>query len=165
MKGRLDGGGSFNQRKFFMENQKHTVLKPTATSTPKATQDIVKSEVPSKKLDTPSGTTVQANADNSKTVEIGAVKNDSNAIKSTPEADSALIKHVSTISLSDKDMAVKNKLVSEKSKMDIATEIYKRMVKTKGITRKEILQQFMTEASLSKAGSSTYFQLIKAKLK
>jgi hypothetical protein len=51
------------------------------------------------------------------------------------------------------------------TKMEIATEIYKRMKKVTGITRKEILDEFVAVAKLSKAGASTYYQLIKAKLK
>lgn len=50
-----------------------------------------------------------------------------------------------------------------KTKMEIATEIYKRLKKVRGITRKEIIDQFVLEAKLSKAGGSTYYQLIKAK--
>jgi hypothetical protein len=49
------------------------------------------------------------------------------------------------------------------TKMEIATEIYIRMKKAKGITRKEIIAAFVVDAKLSKAGASTYYQLIKAK--
>lgn len=51
-----------------------------------------------------------------------------------------------------------------KTKMEIATEIFKRLKKVKGITRKEIIDKFVVEAKLSKAGASTYYQLIKAKV-
>lgn len=51
------------------------------------------------------------------------------------------------------------------TKMAIATEIYKRMRKTKGVTRKDIIEQFVAEAKLSQAGASTYYQLIKAKVR
>jgi hypothetical protein len=51
-----------------------------------------------------------------------------------------------------------------KTKMEIATEIFKRMKKGKGVTRKEIIDQFVDEAKLSKAGASTYYQLVKSKL-
>ena len=51
-----------------------------------------------------------------------------------------------------------------RTKMEIATEIFRRLKKVKGITRKEIIDQFVTEAKLSKAGASTYYQLIKAKV-
>lgn len=50
-----------------------------------------------------------------------------------------------------------------KTKMEIATEIFTRLKKVKGITRKEIIDQFVFEAKLSKPGASTYYQLIKAK--
>lgn len=50
-------------------------------------------------------------------------------------------------------------------KMEIATEIYLRMQKNKNVTRKEIIDEFVKEAKLSKAGASTYYQLIKARLK
>lgn len=51
------------------------------------------------------------------------------------------------------------------TKMEIATEIFKRMRKNKGIMRKEIIEQFVAEAKLSNAGAATYYQLIKAKIK
>jgi hypothetical protein len=50
------------------------------------------------------------------------------------------------------------------TKMEIATEIYIRMKKAKGMTRKEIIAAFVVDAKLSKAGASTYYQLIKAKI-
>lgn len=54
-------------------------------------------------------------------------------------------------------------VANTKTKMEIATEIFKRLKKVKGITRKEIIDQFVVEAKLSRAGASTYYQLIKAK--
>jgi hypothetical protein len=51
------------------------------------------------------------------------------------------------------------------TKMQVATEIFKRMRKTKGVTRKDIIEQFVAEAKLSNAGAATYYQLIKAKVK
>lgn len=48
-----------------------------------------------------------------------------------------------------------------KTKMQIATEIYKRMMRRKLVTRKEIIEQFVAEAGLSKDGASTYYQMIK----
>lgn len=148
-----------------METTKHTALKTTANTDAKTTQEIIKSDLPSKKLDAVIGTCTQANVDKSETVESGAVKNDSNAIKSTLKTDSASTEKLSANLLTNKDTASESEVTEGRSKMDIATEIYKQMMKTKGITRKEILEKFMTDAKLSKAGSSTYFQLIKAKLK
>ncbi|QNB05315.1 hypothetical protein G5S34_02565 [Herbaspirillum frisingense] len=49
-------------------------------------------------------------------------------------------------------------------KMKIATAIYLRMQKNRNVTRKEIIDEFVKEAKLSKAAASTYYQLIKAKL-
>lgn len=50
-----------------------------------------------------------------------------------------------------------------KTKMQIATEVYKRMMRRKQVTRKEIIEQFVAEAGLSKDGASTYYQMIKRK--
>ncbi|VVE66982.1 hypothetical protein PCA31118_02430 [Pandoraea captiosa] len=50
-----------------------------------------------------------------------------------------------------------------KTKMQIATEIYKRMMRRKQVTRKEIIEQFVAEAGLSKDGASTYYQMIKCR--
>lgn len=49
------------------------------------------------------------------------------------------------------------------TKMVVAAEIFKRMVAVKGVTRKDIIQKFIDEVKLTKAGASTYYQLIKAK--
>jgi hypothetical protein len=55
-------------------------------------------------------------------------------------------------------------VIETQTKMEIATEIFIRMKKTKGMTRKEIITAFVVDAKLSKAGASTYYQLIKAKI-
>ncbi|WP_420803922.1 hypothetical protein [Ralstonia mojiangensis] len=49
------------------------------------------------------------------------------------------------------------------TKMVVATEIYKRMIGVKGVTRKDIIQKFIEEVKLTKAGASTYYQMIKKK--
>lgn len=49
------------------------------------------------------------------------------------------------------------------TKMDLATEIYKRMRTVKDVTRKDIIEKFIAEVKLTKAGASTYYQLIKDK--
>lgn len=49
------------------------------------------------------------------------------------------------------------------TKMLVATEIYKRMIGVKGVTRKDIIQKFIEEVNLTKAGASTYYQMIKDK--
>jgi hypothetical protein len=48
--------------------------------------------------------------------------------------------------------------------LELASAIYLRMCKQKDVTRKQIVEQFVTEAKLSAAGGSTYYQLIKAKV-
>lgn len=77
-----------------------------------------------------------------------------NIVESVKAADSPNADTVSNVPAADTS-----------TKMGIATEIYKRMKKVKGITRKEILDEFVAVAKLSKAGASTYYQLIKAKVK
>lgn len=47
--------------------------------------------------------------------------------------------------------------------MELATEIYKRMRTVKDVTRKDVIEKFIAEVKLTKAGASTYFQLIKDK--
>lgn len=49
------------------------------------------------------------------------------------------------------------------TKMELATEIYKRMRALKDVTRKDIIEKFIVEVKLTKAGASTYYQLIKDK--
>ena len=51
-----------------------------------------------------------------------------------------------------------------KSKVELATNIYKKMYKKKGIERKHIIAKFQSEAGLSKAGAGTYYFNIKRKL-
>jgi len=53
------------------------------------------------------------------------------------------------------------------SKMDQATEIMEEMwddIQVGKVKRKDVIKRFMEEANLSKAGSSTYYGTIKAKL-
>ncbi|KWB49746.1 hypothetical protein WL35_06500 [Burkholderia ubonensis] len=47
------------------------------------------------------------------------------------------------------------------TKMELATEIYKRMRAVKDVTRKDIIDKFVADVKLTKAGASTYYQLIK----
>ncbi|OXI89721.1 hypothetical protein CFB40_04685 [Burkholderia sp. AU31652] len=49
------------------------------------------------------------------------------------------------------------------TKMELAIEIYKRMRAVKDVTRKDIVEKFIAEVKLTKAGASTYYQLIKDK--
>jgi hypothetical protein len=47
------------------------------------------------------------------------------------------------------------------TKMSQATDVYRRMTRKKGTTRKEIVAAFMEEVGLTKAGAATYYQMIK----
>ena len=49
------------------------------------------------------------------------------------------------------------------TKMELATEIYKRMRSVKDVTRKDIIEKFIADVKLTKAGASTYYQMIKDK--
>ncbi|WP_017234809.1 hypothetical protein [Pandoraea sp. B-6] len=49
------------------------------------------------------------------------------------------------------------------TKMQIATEMYKRMRTVKNVTRKDIIEKFVAEVKLTRAGASTYYQMIKGK--
>lgn len=49
------------------------------------------------------------------------------------------------------------------TKMELAIEIYKRMRTVKDVTRKDIIEKFIAEVKLTKAGASTYYQMIKDK--
>ena len=49
------------------------------------------------------------------------------------------------------------------TKMDVATDIYKRMRRQRNVTRKDIIAIFVTDANLSPAAASTYYQIIKAR--
>lgn len=134
-----------------MGNDKLTLPKPSVTTSALTTPASPPTAPP------PKGQTASV------TLPSGPVKTDSEAIKSTnstPDTEKE-VKPLTTPA-DKKDKPTKEKS-SEPSKMEIATEIYKRMMQTKGITRKEVLEQFVSQAKLSKAGASTYFQLIKAK--
>lgn len=59
--------------------------------------------------------------------------------------------------IADQSPEVADKL----TKMAQATEIYRKMNRKKGTTRKEIIASFIDDIGLSKAGAATYYQLIK----
>lgn len=46
------------------------------------------------------------------------------------------------------------------TKTELATEIYKRMRAVKDVTQKDIIEKFIAEVKLTKAGASTYHQMI-----
>lgn len=97
------------------------------------------------------------------TLTAGLVKTVSDAIKSTSPTQGAANEIETLGNAADKKSKPAMAKPTEPSKMETATEIYKRMMQTKGMTRKEVLVEFVSTAKLSKAGASTYFQLIKAK--
>jgi hypothetical protein len=129
--------------------------KTTATELPKATTDQ-KSPAPYTETATP-----QAVAAGTPSA-IGPIKNAVTPISSTPPADTTANEGKSNASVSPPVKAEKKPKTP--TKMEIASAIYLRMSKQKDITRKHIVEQFVTEAKLSGAGASTYYQLIKAKL-
>ncbi|MBR8382574.1 hypothetical protein KDX26_09275 [Burkholderia cenocepacia] len=49
------------------------------------------------------------------------------------------------------------------TKMELAIEIYEQMRTVKDVTRKDIIEKFIAEVKLTKAGASTYYQMIKDK--
>ncbi|WP_355795772.1 MULTISPECIES: hypothetical protein [Streptomyces] len=49
------------------------------------------------------------------------------------------------------------------TKMELATKIYKRMRSVKDVSRKDTIEKFIAEVKLTKAGASTYYQMIKDK--
>jgi hypothetical protein len=129
--------------------------KTTATELPKATTDQ-KSAAPAAATPTPQ-TIAPASQSGA-----GPIKNAATPISSTPTADT-------TVNEGKSDATVSPALKADKkpkapTKMEIASAIYLRMSKQNDVTRKQIVEQFVTEAKLSAAGASTYYQLIKAKL-
>jgi hypothetical protein len=65
-------------------------------------------------------------------------------------------------SLTTNDTAAKTEPATP-TKMELATEIYKRMRAVKDVTRKDIIEKFIADVKLTKAGASTYYQMIKDK--
>lgn len=178
---RPDGDDSINRRKIII------MLKPTGTITLKAMTEPakitnpVKVVEPVKALDaitttaaskapesasviTPVKTDNAINpAESIKTgLETGKTALDTIAPGALPEIKNDVIK---TTAASVAEKSPDASAVAAPTKMAIATEIYKRMKTVKGVTRKEILDTFVAEAKLSKAGASTYYQLIKANVK
>jgi len=47
------------------------------------------------------------------------------------------------------------------TKMDRATELFRQMSMNKDVQRKDIVERFMNDIGLTKAGAGTYYQLIK----
>jgi hypothetical protein len=155
-----------------MSTDKNVSAKATATESAKTTTEQGKVSVPAKTTEQAKGQEpVTMQIDINTTNAIGKV--DSGAIKTAStamESKSATVKQGSDsidnkVGTAETDKKAKAGTGSASTKMYIATEIYKRMWKVKDVTRKEIIEQFVAEAKLSKAGASTYFQLIKAAVK
>lgn len=148
-----------------MSNEKTGSIKTTTTESAKTTAEQGKVSVPAKATEqtkAPELAKVSVAADTMNTtgkVDSGAIKTASNAM----ESKSATVDLIDKVEIAGAGKKVK--AGSAPTKMAIATEIYKRMWKVKDVTRKEIIEQFVAEAKLSKAGASTYFQLIKAAVK
>ena len=107
---------------------------------------------------------LETKADTSSVPEMEPVKTGSEAIKTTTSAEDA-----SEINKAEKTAGAEigpdsKEISAVRTKMDVATEIYSEMKGMKTFVRQEVLKRFVTEAKLSKAGASTYFQLIKAKI-
>jgi hypothetical protein len=137
--------------------------KNTPTTSGQATPETSTTSPDLKSPDATKGAVPEVKADISGKTEIESIKTVSTAIKSTTATDNASVENKSEKTAGEKAGETTKDVPVERTKMEIATEIYLSMKKTKGITRKEILERFVSEAKLSKAGSSTYFQLIKAK--
>lgn len=129
--------------------------KATSTELPKITTDQ-KSAAPSTATTTPHAVAPASPS------AAGPIKNAATPISSTPTADTTAKEEKSDANVSPAAKAEKKPKAP--TKMEIASDIYLRMSKQQDVTRKQIVEQFVTEAKLSAAGASTYYQLIKAKL-
>jgi hypothetical protein len=163
------------------------MIKPTGTITLKATTEPAKTTNPVKAVETNKATDAVTTtgaikvpesasglmpvktenainpAESIKTgLETGKTPSNRIAPEALPEIKNDVVK---TAAASAAEKSPDASAVAAPTKMAIATEIYKRMKTVKGVTRKEILDAFVAEAKLSKAGASTYYQLIKANVK
>ena len=163
---RRDGNGSFNdRRKLTMANPPLSLPKKNTASTNGQTT-IASTAVPSSTGASDSTKTagLETKADTSSVPEMDPVKTGSEAIKTTTSADDASGVNKTEKSVGTETGTGTKEISSERTKMDVATEIYVEMKGMKGFNRKDVLDRFVLEAKLSKAGASTYFQLIKAKV-
>ena len=107
---------------------------------------------------------LKTDADTSSILEMEPIKTGSDTIKTTTSAEDASEVNKTEKSV-DTEIGTGTKEISaERTKMDVATEIYVEMRGLKDFNRKDVLDLFVLEAKLSKAGASTYFQLIRAKV-
>ena len=128
--------------------------KTTATELPKATNDQ-KTTPPAVTATAPVVATALPSA-------AGPIRNASTPISSTSTTDAPADDGKSNVSVSPPAKAETKQKAP--TKMEVASAIYSRMSRQRDVTRKQIVEQFVTEAKLSAAGASTYYQLIKAKL-
>lgn len=145
-------------------SSKTTANEPSKTTTnPEKMVTMVPAVVPVKPGDAAT-TAIAPKEGEAGKVDAGANKSASNAI----ETPSAAAKQEDDSKKKDETQNAGKRAgpsaPDSRTKMEVATEIYRRMKKEKNVTRKEIVEQFVAEAKLSKAGASTYFQLIKAKV-
>ncbi|WP_241290619.1 hypothetical protein [Burkholderia stabilis] len=89
----------------------------------------------------------------------GAASKDENAGKSVTAGQTQT---TSTAGSLGNDTAAKAAPATS-TKTELATEIYRRMRTVKDVTRKDIIEKFIAEVKLTKAGASTCYQLIKDK--
>jgi len=162
---RRDGGGSFNEyeRANIMGTNPTLGLPKLTATTSVSTTPVQPSSTPVTKptnLVTTSVPEVKPEAITKDKSE--SVKTVSEGIKSTVSTETASTENKTVKPSAEKTVKATKSGPDEPTKMAVATEIYKQMMKTKGMTRKEVLEQFVLKAKLTKAGSSTYFQLIKA---
>lgn len=136
-----------------MSNDKSNA-KTTATEPQKATSDL-KLAAPAVVATLPVVVAASPGVD-------GPSKNAATPISSTPTADMTQSEGKSDATVYSAAKVEKTPKAS--TKMEVASAIYSRMSRHKDVTRKQIVEQFVTEAKLSAAGASTYYQLIKAKL-
>lgn len=150
---------SINSKANIMGNDRLTLPKTTATTNAQATP-IASSAV--KAVEPIKATVPPVMPDAPVKPKTETIKTDSDAIKLTPPVRNASAENIAHKSAAESSDKGKKGEPGDRTKMDIATELYTQMMKTKGMTRKEVLEQFIAQAKLSKAGASTYFQLIKA---
>lgn len=136
-----------------MSNDKSNA-KTTATEPHKATSDQ-KPAAPALAATVPVVVSASSGAD-------GPIKSAATPISSAPTADTTESEGKRDAIDSSADKAEKK--LKALTKMEAASATYSRMSRHKDATRKQIVEQFVTEAKLSPAGASTYYQLIKAKL-
>ena len=156
---------STNRQKLIMANPPLSLPKKNTVSTTGQTT-IGSTPIPSSTgpSDATKTASFETKADSSRVPERQPVKTGSETIQTTSSAEDA-----SGVNSTEKSAGTEigtgtKEISAERTKMDVATEIYEEMKKRKDFSRKDVLDRFVVEAKLSKAGASTYFQLIKAKL-